>query len=81
MNDKEFLILFADACKNGGCPENLVKMAQTKWQRQVAVEFVLQDKRLAKHEHKIGTIYRITWGIFTLTAIAVVVQVINSLFL
>jgi len=81
MNDTEFLTLLAEACKNGGCPESLVKMAQTKWQKQVAVEFVLQDKRLSKHEHKIDTIYKITWGIFTLTALAVVVQVINTLFL
>jgi len=77
MDDKEFLERFTKAIKNGDCPETLVKMAKTPWQKQVAVEFVLLDKKLAEQEHDIGTLKKICWGIFMAVAIAAVVQVIS----
>ena len=75
MDDNEFL----EMVKKHDCPDTLIKMANNPWQKQVAVEVVLLDKRLAKHEHEIITLKKITWAIFVLTAIACVVQVINTI--
>jgi len=79
MDDKEFLMKLADAEKNGDCPDALIKMATTKWQKQVAVEFVLMDKKLASQSQELSTLKKITWGIFAATAIAAVVQVISQI--
>jgi len=79
MNDKEFTEELKKAVDNGDCPETLVKMAKSKWQRQVAIEFVLQDKRLARQEQDIGTLKKITWGIFAAVSIAAVVQILSVL--
>jgi hypothetical protein len=54
-------------------------MAKSKWQRQVAIEFVLQDKRLAAQEKDIATLKKICWGIFTAVTIAAVVQIISTI--
>ena len=76
MDDKEFIKMMKDS---EDCPDKLIKMAETPWQKQVAIEFVIYDKRLNHNSHRIDTIYKITWGIFTLTAIACIVQVINTI--
>lgn len=81
MDDKEFMGALLNAERNGDCPETLVKMATTKWQKQVAVEFILQDRKLTHTSQRVDTIYKITWGIFILTAVASVVQVINNVIL
>lgn len=78
MDDNEFLKLLNES---DDCPEKLIKMAKTPFQKQAAVEFVLVYKRIDSHGHDIKMIKRITYGIFTLTAIACVVQVINSIIL
>lgn len=75
LDDKEFL----EMIRKHDCPDTLIKMANNPWQKQVAVEVVLLDKRLGKHEHEIATLKRITWSVFVLTAVACVVQVINTL--
>lgn len=76
MDDKEFMKMLGETCKGEHCPEDLVKMAKSRWQKQVAVEFVLFDKRINSQAHKLSTIYKITWGIFSLVAVGAVMQVI-----
>lgn len=77
MDDKEFLKMLEDS----DCIEDLIKMAESSWQKQVVVEFVKMGKRMGTQESDIGTLKRITWGIFTATALACAVQVINSIVL
>lgn len=83
MDDKEFLAKLADAEKNGDCPETLVKMATTKWQKQVAVEFVLMDKRVIKEKAQRDTemkfMKRIMWAIFGVTVLAWMSQLVPQL--
>ena len=76
MEDAEFLKMINDA---EDCPDTLIKMAETSWQKEVAVEFVLQDKKINAQGHDIEVLKKITWGIFTLTAVACAVQVINAI--
>lgn len=75
LDDKEFLELL----EKSDCIDDLIKMASNPWQKQVVVEFVKMGKRIGIQEHEIGTLKKITWGIFALTAVACVVQVINSI--
>ena len=75
MDDKEFLKML----KDNDCIEDLIKMAESSWQKQVVVEFVKIGKRIEAQGHDIGTLKRITWGIFAATAIACTVQLINSI--
>ena len=76
MDDNEFLKLLQDS---DDCPEQLIKMAESPWQKQVAVEFVIQDKKINAQGKDIATLKKITWGIFIATAVAAVVQVISGL--
>ncbi len=78
MNDNEFLEMLA---KSNDCPADLVRMAETAWQKQVAVEVVLMYKRIDKNSYKLDVMYRILWSVFGLTAIATVIQLINSIIL
>ena len=79
MNDAEFFKLLREACNGEHCPEDLVRMAETPFQKQVAVEFVLQDRRINAQGHDIKILKKLTWGIFTVTAVACVVQVVSSI--
>ena len=78
MNDNEFLEMLA---KSNDCPADLVRMAETAWQKQVAVEVVLMYKRIDKNSYKLDVMYRILCSVFGLTAIATVIQLINSIIL
>lgn len=75
MDDKEFL----EMLENSDCIEELIKMAESTWQKQVVVEFVKMGKRMGTQEHDIGTLKKITWGIFAATAIACTIQLINTI--
>jgi len=52
MDDKEFLELIAEV----DCPEDLVKMAETKWQRHVAVEFVIMDRKINERDARFAKV-------------------------
>lgn len=81
MDDQEFLKMLTEACNGKHCPEDLVKMATTKWQKQVAVEFVLQDKKIDANRHDLKVLKKICWGILLAVSGSCVVQVIvNVLF-
>jgi len=84
LDDKEFLERVAKAEKNGDCPEDLVKMAETDWQKQVAVEFVMMDRRYssdkAERDAEMKFVKRIMWAIFGVTVLAWVSQLILRLF-
>ena len=69
--------MLAEACNGKHCPEDLIRMANTKWQKQVAVEFVFQDKRISKQGHKLDTVYKITWGIFIVVTSGAIIQAIT----
>ena len=56
MDDKEFLERVAKAEENNDCPENLVRMASTDWQKQVAIEFVLMDKKVNERNERFAKI-------------------------
>lgn len=75
MDDKEFMELLAKS----DCTDTLIKMAETPWQKQVAVEFVLQDKKINANKHDLNVVKKIAWAIFSLTAIASVASVINTI--
>lgn len=61
MKDKEFIELFNEA---QDCPEKIIKMAKTQFQKAVAVEFTIQDNRMRVMENNINWIKKISWGIF-----------------
>lgn len=73
MNDDEFKELL----KKYSHPDHLVRMAKTKWQKAVAIEFVNQDKKFLKIESEVIWIKRITMSIFAVVVIAAVAQYIG----
>jgi len=76
MDDTEFLKMLNDS---DDCPEKLIKMAETPFQKQTAVEFVLVHKEINAHGHDIKILQKITWGIFILTFVACAVQVVSTI--
>lgn len=79
MDDKEFLALL----EKNDCIEELIKMAENPWQKQVVVEFVKMGKRQdaqdQRYTHEMTIVKRIMWGIFSVTAIALVAQLFTSI--
>lgn len=79
MNDKEFLELL----ENNDCIDELIRMADNPWQKQVVVEFVKMGKRQdaqdQRYTHEMKIIKRIMWGIFSVTAVAVIAQIVTSI--
>lgn len=76
MDDAEFVKMLNDS---NDCPDKLIKMAETPWQKQVAIEFVFQDKKINAQGHDIAVLKKITWGIFILTFVACAVQVVSTI--
>lgn len=79
MDDKEFLELL----KKDDCIDDLIKMAESPWQKQVVVEFVKigkrQDAQEQRYMHEMKIVKRIMWGIFSVTAVAFVAQSVMSI--
>lgn len=79
MDDNELLKLL----EKNDCIEELIKMAENSWQKQVVVEFIKMGKRQdaqdQRYTHEMKIIKRIMWGIFSVTAIALVAQSLMSI--
>lgn len=76
MDDKEFLELL----DKSDCINDLIKMANNPWQKQVVVEFVKmgkrQDAQESRYAHEMKIVKRIMWLIFSATIIAGIAQFI-----
>jgi len=76
MNDEEFKKLLIEYDH----PDHLIKMAKTKWQKAVAIEFVNQDKKMSGIEKDVNWVKRLTMSIFAVVVIAAVAQYVGPLF-
>jgi len=72
MDNEEFKKLMVEC----DCPETLVKMASTKWQKAVAIEFVRNDSRMTRMEGDVSWVKRLTMSIFAVVVIATLAQYI-----
>lgn len=56
--------------ENHDCPEAIYRMAQTEWEKQVALEFLTnqEDRNLIKQ--KLAFIEKISWATFAAVAVA-----------
>lgn len=71
MNDKEFIKMFK---QNEYCPERIIELAKTPFQKAVAVEFYSQDLRVKIIEKDISWIKKIQWAIFGTVLLATLGQ-------
>jgi len=60
--------------QNGDCPEVLIKMARTKWQKAVAIEFVRQAHEMEKVVNDQKWIKWMVMSIFGLAILGVLSQ-------
>lgn len=81
MEDKEFLKMVAE---DTDCPEKLVEMADTPWQKQVAVEFVLQDRKITKLEETLNSnmawVRKISLAVFGVVVLSALTPYMSPLF-
>ena len=60
--------------QNGDCPELLIKMARTKWQKAVAIEFVRQARDTQEVKSDLRWIKYLVVSIFGLAVLGVLSQ-------
>lgn len=60
----------------GDCPEEIFNLAKTKWQKAVAVEFFVQNKKIEKIKNDIKWLKWLISGLFSITVIAIVAEFI-----
>lgn len=84
MDDKEFIKMMEGS--DNDCPEKLIKMAESSWQKQVAVEFVLVHKRINERNERFAKIEsNIKWckwlivSVFGIAALGLLTQWIPSI--
>lgn len=63
---------------NGDCPETIFKMANTPWEKAVALEFLSNHKDREIIKEKLAMQGKLLWGILGLTALAVLAQFIQT---
>lgn len=62
--------------KEKDCPQMLIKMAKTKWQRQVAITFLELHVKLSKVEVEVKHLKWLVLGVFAAVFFNVVVNLI-----
>ena len=73
---------FEDYIKeHGDCPEEIFDLAKTKWQKAVAVEFFVQNKKMEEMKNDIKWLKRLVTGMFSVTVIALVAEFVLKVLL
>jgi len=72
------VIKIIEGVRNGDCPQKLVELAKTPFERAVVVEFINVHELCIKMKNELKWIKWIVISIFGLTTIATVVQIITK---
>ena len=62
------------------CPITIFRMARTRWQKAVAIEFLKQQKQITEMKNDIKWIKYLLSAMLSVTVIAVIAQVVGALF-
>jgi len=64
----------------GDCPITIFRMARTRWQKAVAIEFLKQQKQITEMKNDLKWIKYLLSAMLSVTVIAVIAQVVGALF-
>ena len=62
------------------CPITIFRMARTRWQKAVAIEFLKQQKQITEMKNDLKWIKYLLSAMLSVTVIAVIAQVVGALF-